>query len=144
MVVRTFSKIHGLAGFRVGYAVMSESLADYVHRVRAPFNVGSVAQAAATAALADEAHVERSRRLNLQQKAFLREGLEALGLEVAPSQANFLFVDVRRSASDVYQALLERSVIVRALPPVPSCLRITVGTRSENERCLSALEAVLT
>jgi histidinol-phosphate aminotransferase len=143
VVLRTFSKIYGLAGLRVGYAVLPSELADYVHRVRAPFNVNSVAQAAALAALDDHEHVSRSQALNRTEKPFMREGLEALGLAVVPSQANFFLVDVARPALPVYEALLSQGVIVRAIPPLPSSLRITLGTRPENERCLAALRTVL-
>jgi histidinol-phosphate aminotransferase len=143
VVVRTFSKIYGLAGLRVGYAVLPAELAGYLHRVRAPFNVSSVAQAAALAALEDREHVERSRALNRAGKVFLRAGLEGLGLAVVPSEANFLLVDVARPGQAVYELLLEQGVIVRAIPPLPSMLRITVGTHRENERCLEALRTVL-
>ena len=143
IVVRTFSKIYGLAGLRLGYAVMPRELAGYVHRVRAPFNVSSVAQAAGVAALRDREHVERSRTLNLTEKAFMQQRLGALGLRVVPSQANFVLVNVARPAAAVYEALLTHGVIVRALPPLPSMLRISLGTRPENERCLAALQAVL-
>jgi histidinol-phosphate aminotransferase len=143
IVVRTFSKIYGLAGLRLGYAVLPRELAGYVHRVRAPFNVSSIAQAAGVAALADREHVARSRALNLAEKAFMQQELEGMGLGVVPSQANFLLVNVARPAAAVYEAMLTHGVIVRALPPLPSMLRITLGTRHENERCLAALQAVL-
>lgn len=143
VVARTFSKIYGLAGLRLGYAVMPVELATYVHRVRPPFNVNSVAQAAGLAALEDTAHVERSRALNSSEKAFMRGGLEALGLKAIPSEANFVLVDVGRPAFPIYEALVTRGVIVRAIPPLPRMLRITLGTREENERCLLGLRAVL-
>jgi histidinol-phosphate aminotransferase len=143
IVVRTFSKIYGLAGLRLGYAVMPRELAGYVHRVRAPFNVSSIAQAAGVAALRDREHVERSRSLNSTEKAFMQQRLEEMGLSVVPSQANFILVNVARPAAGVYEALLTHGVIVRALPPLPSMLRISLGTRAENERCLAALQAVL-
>ena len=143
IVVRTFSKIYGLAGLRVGYAVLPPELAGYVHRVRAPFNVSSIAQAAGVAALTDREHLARSRALNLAEKAFMQQGLEAMGLAVVPSQANFVLVNVARPAAAVYEAMLTHGVIVRAVPPLPSMLRITLGTRHENQRCLAALQAVL-
>ncbi len=143
VVLRTFSKIYGLAGLRVGYGVMPAELAGYIHRVRAPFNVNSVAQAAATAALEDTAHVERSRALNLEEKAFVEAGLSRLGVVTVPTQANFLLVDVARPASALYEALLTHGVIVRAVPPLPTMVRVTLGTRPENERFLAALETVL-
>lgn len=143
VTVRTFSKVYGLAGLRVGYAVMPAELAGYIHRVRAPFNVNSVAQAAATAALDDTEHVARTRALNLQEKAFVSAGLERLGVGVVPSQTNFLLVDVRRPARALYDALLRHGVIVRPVPPLPTMARVTLGIRAENERFLAALETVL-
>jgi len=142
-VVRTFSKIYGLAGLRAGYAVMPAELAGYIHRVRAPFNVSSIAQAAAAAALGDVEHVTRSRELALREKAFMQAALEGLGLHVTPSQANFLLVDVKRSGGGVYDALLAHGVIVRTIPPLPTALRVTLGTRPENERFLAALRTVI-
>jgi histidinol-phosphate aminotransferase len=142
-VVRTFSKIYGLAGLRVGYAVMPAELAGYIHRVRAPFNVNSIAQAAGVAALDDAEHVARARALNLEEKAFVGERLERLGVRVVPSQANFLLIDVGRPAQGLYDALLQHAVIVRTVPPLPSMARVTLGTRAENERFLAALQTVL-
>lgn len=143
VVVRTFSKIYGLAGLRVGYAIMQAELAGYIHRVRAPFNVNSLAQAAGAAALDDVAHVEASRALNLREKAFVEAELVRLGLRVVPSQANFLLVDVARPAPALYEALLVQGVIVRTVPPLPTMVRVTLGTRPENERFLAALRTVL-
>lgn len=142
-VVRTFSKIYGLAGLRLGYSVLPAELAGYIHRVRAPFNVSSVAQAAGTAALGDAEHVRRSRELNREEKTFVVSGLERLGFEVTPSQANFVLVDVKRPASGVYDALLAHGVIVRTVPPLPTAIRVTLGTRPENERFLAALQTVI-
>jgi histidinol-phosphate aminotransferase len=143
VVLRTFSKIYGLAGLRVGYAVMPAELAGYVHRVRAPFNVSSVAQAAATAALEDVEHVSQSRTLNLAERAFVEAGLARLGVAWIPTQANFLLIDVQRPAAALYDALLRHGVIVRGVPPLPTMVRVTLGTRRENERFLAALAAVL-
>jgi histidinol-phosphate aminotransferase len=143
VVVRTFSKVYGLAGLRLGYAVMARELAESLHRLRAPFTVSSVARAAGLAALKDREHVERSRALNRSERAFLQRRLADLGLRVVPSEANFLLVDVARPAAAVYEALLAQGVVVRTLPALRSMLRITVGVRSENERCLAALQAVL-
>ena len=143
LVVRTFSKIYGLAGLRVGYAVGPRQLIDYLNRVRAPFNVSTVGQAAALAALDDTAHVERSRTTNQVERARLTRELEALGLGVAPSQANFVLVDLGRPARPVYDALLRKGVIVRPFASLPTSLRVTVGTAAENTRFLSALVEVL-
>jgi histidinol-phosphate aminotransferase len=143
IVVRTFSKIHGLAGLRLGYAVMPRELAEYVHRVRAPFAVSRVARAAGLAALSDREHVERCRELNRIERTFLQQRLTELGLRVVPSQANFLLFDVGRPAAGIHDALAAQGVVVRALPALRSMLRIGVGTRTENERSLAALQAVL-
>ncbi len=144
VVLRTFSKIYGMAALRVGFAVGPAQLIDYMNRVRAPFNVNAVGQAAAMAALDDHEHVERSRRINQSERARLLEALGAMpGVNVAPSQANFVFVDVGRSARDVYDKMLRRGVIVRPLGPLETCLRITVGRPEENTRMLEALGEVL-
>jgi histidinol-phosphate aminotransferase len=143
VVARTFSKIYGLAGLRVGYGVMPTELAGYVNRVRSPFNVSNVAQAAALAALEDDAHLERSRSLNSKEKRFMAAQLQALGLEVVPSEANFLLVDVARPGPSVYEALVGHGVIIRPIPPLPTMIRVTIGTHAENERCLAALAKVV-
>lgn len=142
-VVRTFSKIYGLAGMRVGYAVGPERLVDYVNRVRAPFNVTALAQAAAIAALDDQEHVEKSRRLNQVERAYLSQALGELGLKVAPSQANFVLVDLGRPARPVYDLLLRKGVIVRPFANLPTSLRVTLGTHQQNQRFLAALREVL-
>jgi histidinol-phosphate aminotransferase len=143
VILRTFSKIYGLAALRVGYAIGPRDLIDYMNRVRAPFNVGSLGQEAAIAALDDGEHVEKSRRINREERARLAPALKELGLEVAPSQANFLFVDARRPAKELYDRLLRLGVIVRPFGNLPTCMRITVGTPPENDRLLAALREVL-
>jgi histidinol-phosphate aminotransferase len=143
LVMRTFSKAYGLAGLRIGYAIGPADLVGYLNRVRAPFNVSSAGQAAAIAALDDQAHVERSRASNGVERARLTERLRALGLGVPPSQANFVFVELGRPARPIYDALLRRGVIVRPFGNLPTCLRVTVGLPEENERFLSALGEVL-
>lgn len=143
VVLRTFSKIYGLAALRVGYAVGPANLIDYMNRVRAPFNVSSVGQAAALAALDDAAHVELSRSTNREERAKLEAALKEIGFRVVPSQANFVYVDTARPARALYDALLRKGVIVRPFGALPTSLRITVGTRAENERCIAALREVL-
>ena len=145
VITRTFSKAYGLAGLRVGYALAGASIADLMNRVRQPFNVNSIALAAAQAALDDMEFVARSYAENLQGRRQLAEGVQALGLEYIPSQANFLTVRVGK-AQDLYKRLLRRGVIVRPVGgpyELPEHLRITVGTASENERFLAALVASL-
>ncbi len=143
VTLRTFSKIYGLASFRVGYAIGPRRLIDYMNRVRAPFNVGAVSQAAAMAALDDTDHVEKSVRINREQRAVVSDGFRELGLDVAPSQTNFVFVDAGRDGREVYDALLRLGVIVRPMAPGTSFLRVTVGTEAENQRCLAAFKKVL-
>jgi histidinol-phosphate aminotransferase len=143
LVMRTFSKAYGLAALRVGYAIGPANLIDYMNRIRAPFNVTSVGQAAAVAALDDVEHVERSRTTNRAERARLSAALEAMGLSVAPSQANFVLVDVKRPARVVYDRLLERGVIVRPFGNIPTSLRVTCGLPHEDDRFLAALAEVL-
>lgn len=143
IVVRTFSKIYGLAGLRVGYAVGPQRLIDYVNRVRAPFNVSTLGQAAAIAALSDTEHLARSRELNRSERARVSAELSRMGLDVAPSQANFVLVDLGRPARPIYDALLRKGVIVRPFGNLPTCLRVTVGTAAENDRFLLGLREVL-
>jgi len=143
LVLRTFSKIYGLASFRVGYGVGPRNLIDYMNRVRAPFNVSTLAQAAAAAALDDTDHVETARALNQKERRRVTEALTARGLSVAKSQANFILVDLKRPARAVYEALLRKGVIVRPFASLPTSLRVTLGTERENERFLGALAEVL-
>ncbi|MDQ6917708.1 MAG: aminotransferase class I/II-fold pyridoxal phosphate-dependent enzyme, partial [Pseudomonadota bacterium] len=144
VISRTFSKAYGLAGLRVGYGLMDVSIADMLNRVRQPFNVNSVAQAAALAALADTAYVDESARLNHDGLEQLMRGLDALGIGYVPSHGNFLLVHIGDAAS-VYDKLLRRGIIVRPVANygLPEHLRVTVGLEEENRRFLSALrEAV--
>jgi histidinol-phosphate aminotransferase len=140
VVLRTFSKIAALAGLRVGYAIASPETIDRLNRVRAPYNVNRVGQAAALAALEDEGHAARTRSVVLEERAFLAAGLERLGLAFPPSQANFLLVRVP-AADQARQRLLRAGLLVRdgAAVGFPGHLRITIGTREVNERLLRAL-----
>jgi len=144
VVSRTFSKAYGLAGLRVGYGFAHPQVADLMNRVRQPFNVSDIAQAAAVAALFDDEFVEQSRLLNKQGRQTLTEGFLRLGLQWIPSHGNFVCVKVGRGA-EIFQRLLKQGVIVRPIASygMPEYLRITIGTESENARFLSALEAVL-
>jgi histidinol-phosphate aminotransferase len=144
VVLRTFSKAYGLAALRVGYAVAPAPIIDYMNRVRAPFNVTTPGQAAATAALDDRAHVEKSVRSNATERLRVVAGLQALGVKTAPTQANFVLADVGRPARPVYDALLRRGVIVRPFANLPTSLRVTFGLPEENDRFLRALTEVLT
>jgi histidinol-phosphate aminotransferase len=144
IVLRTFSKAYGLAAFRVGYAVAPAHLVGYVERVRAPFNVGSASLAAAIAALADAEHVRRYVELNRTERARVTREITALGFEVAPSQANFVLVNVAKPGREMYDRLLRKGVIVRPMPPpIASWLRITIGLPAENERLFAALREIV-
>jgi histidinol-phosphate aminotransferase len=143
VVSRTFSKAYGLAGLRVGYALCHPSVADVMNRVRQPFNVNSLALAAATAALDDMEFVARAYADNLQGMRHIEEGVKKLGLEYIPSYGNFITVRVGK-ASEVFKRLLRRGVIVRPVGGgygLPEHLRVTIGTAPENERFLTALAA---
>jgi histidinol-phosphate aminotransferase len=146
LVLRTFSKAYGLAALRVGYVVGAPELIDYLNRMRAPFNVNALAQRAALVALGDPAHVSKYVALNRVERARVAERLEALGLAVAPSQANFLLVDVRPrgfTGAQVYDALLSKGVIVRPMPPpLEGFVRITIGLETWNDRLLEAATEV--
>jgi histidinol-phosphate aminotransferase len=139
--IRTFSKIYGIAGLRVGYAVVPEELSVTADGIRNSFNVNSLAQAAALAALEDREHVERTRQATFAGRRQLTEGLQALGLKPIPSQTNFVCVGVERDAQELFQRLLRRGLIVRPLASfaLPRHIRITVGTREENGELLQAL-----
>ncbi|CAK0769007.1 Histidinol-phosphate aminotransferase 1 [Gammaproteobacteria bacterium] len=145
VVTRTFSKAYGLAGLRVGYAVSHPVLAEFLNRVRQPFNVNSIALAAATAALEDDNYLARTRRLNAEGMVELTAGITALGLSHISSVGNFVAVDVGRPAGSVYEALLREGVIVRPLANygMPRHLRVTIGLSVENARFLEALTRVL-
>jgi len=144
VVTRTFSKIHGLAGLRVGYGVSNPQIADVLNRVRQPFNVNIPALAAARAALYDIDHLENSKGENTAGLVQLAEGLEQLGFTQIPSVANFIAFDCGGDAEPVYQALLREGVIVRPLGGygMPNHLRVTAGTARDNERFLLALKKV--
>lgn len=141
IVTRTFSKAFGLAGLRVGYALSNPAVADYLNRVRQPFNVNSIALAAAKAALQDDEHLARSSALVRDGMRQVRAGLDGLKLRYVPSAGNFLLVDCGRPAVAVYENMLRRGVIVRPMGgySLPTCLRITIGTQAQNERMLDAL-----
>ena len=146
VLLRTFSKVYGLAGFRIGYALTSPPVAETLGRVRSPFNTSSISQAAARAALDDAGHLARSIESNRIEMAFLVDGFKGLGLNPVPSVANFVLVPIGPEASEIYDKMLHRGVIVRPMTGpwgFPHALRITVGTHTENERCLAALAHAL-
>ena len=144
VVTRTFSKAHGLAGLRMGYSVSRADVADMLNRVRQPFNVNSLALAAAVAALEDTAHLAQSLKLNAEGMRLLTRAFEEQGLEYIPSVGNFVCVRVG-DGDAVYEALLREGVIVRPVANygLPGYLRVTLGLPEENARFLDALKKIL-
>ncbi len=138
IILRTFSKAYGLAGLRIGYGVFSLELAEIVEKVRLPFNVNLLAQVAAEAALDDKEFLEKTRQMILKGRHFLTEGLQALGIRVYPSEANFVMIHVGPQAHLIYKELLKRGIIVRPLDnyDLPEFLRITIGTLEQNKEFL--------
>ena len=155
VTLRTFSKAYGLAGLRAGYLVASAELTEYLNRVRAPFNLNHVAQAAALAALSDDAHLAAVVKLNHQERERVAKALidSGLGIKVVPSQANFLFLEFSqvfehqasgpKSGAELLHELQLRGVITRPVPHTPNGLRVSIGLPQENDRFLTALSALL-
>lgn len=141
LVARTFSKAYGLAGLRVGYALTSPEVADLLNRVRLPFNVNNLALVGAIAALDDQDYVQESYQLNLQERAKLLAGFEALGLTYIPPFGNFVAVNVG-NAKQVSDAVQLQGIIVRPIS-VPGHVRVTVGLPEENQRFLTVLAGIL-
>ncbi len=144
VVTRTFSKVYGLAGLRVGYACAAAGVADLMNRVRQPFNVNSVGLAAAAAALDDTGFVRESYELNRSGMRQVTDGFKRLGLDYIPSYGNFVSFRVA-DAAGVFQRLLKAGVIVRPIASygMPQHLRVTIGLESENSRFLESLEKIL-
>ena len=144
LLMRTFSKIYGLAGTRIGYCIGHPDFIAALEKIRQPFNINSVAQAGALAALDDTKHVEKTRKINSRGLRLYARTFRKLGLEFVPSQANFILVRVG-DGQRVFVELQKLGVIVRPMGgyQLPEWIRITVGTPKENKRCLEALKAVL-
>ncbi|HEX9998578.1 MAG TPA: histidinol-phosphate transaminase [Abditibacterium sp.] len=145
IALRTFSKAYALAGTRVGYGLARPELIQYLQQVRGPFNVNTIAQAAAIAALGDQEHIAHSVETNAAGRTQLESAFEKMGLEYVPSQANFVLVNIGIDSAASFNELLRRGVIVRTGTPfgLDSWLRVTVGTHEMNERFISALREVL-
>ena len=144
VVMRTFSKIFGLAGLRIGYGVAHAELIDYMDRVRQPFNVSTVAQSAALAALDDTEHLAKARRVNDEGLKYLTGAIDAMGLTQLPTEANFFVIKVG-DGKGVYEALLKKGVIVRPMDAfgLGEYIRVNVGITEENQRFITALGEVL-
>jgi histidinol-phosphate aminotransferase len=140
LILRTFSKIYGLAGLRVGYGVASSSIISQMNKIREPFNVNSLAQAAALGAIADDAHVIKSVDVNARGKEFLYEALSALGVPYVPTEANFIYLHPIKDAPGVSNKLMKLGIIVR--PMGGDALRVTIGLPHENEAFANRLKEV--
>ncbi|WP_193214812.1 histidinol-phosphate transaminase [Luteolibacter marinus] len=143
-VLRTCSKIHGLAALRIGYGICSKGVAEILQKARQPFNANAIAQAGALAALEDGEHVEKTRAINREGLAFYEKAFAERGLEYVPSVANFILVNVR-GGDRVFREMLQQGVIVRAMSSykLPDWVRISMGTPAQNLRCLQVLDSVL-
>jgi len=145
IILRTFSKIYGLAGLRVGYGIAKKEMLIEMNRIRQPFNVNRIAQAAAIAALDDSEHVKKSLAMNEEGKKYLYKELGAMGLEYVPTAANFILVDIKRSGREIYGKLLKEGVIVRPVDnyDLPNFLRVTICRPAENKRFVESLKKIL-
>lgn len=143
-VLRTFSKIHGLAALRVGYGLASPAVAKLLQKARQPFNVNAIAQAGALAALKDTNHIAKTRNVNLEGMKFYEDAFRQRGLEFVPSYANFLLVRVGQG-DQLFRNMLKQGVIIRAMSSygLPDWVRISIGTAAQNARCLEVLDSVL-
>jgi histidinol-phosphate aminotransferase len=141
LALRTFSKIYGLAGLRIGYGITTPEIAELMNKVRQPFNTNSLAQIGALAALNDRKHVEKSIANNNEGKQFLYQTFQQLGISFIPTEANFIMFETRLDGRELYTALLKQGVIIR--PMGGNRLRVTIGTPAENKRFVEELEKVV-
>jgi len=140
LILRTFSKIYGLAGLRIGYGIAKKEILNDMNRLREPFNTNTIAQRAAIAALNDPEHVSHSRNVNEAGKTYLYNALDAMGVTYVPTEANFLYVTVEKSMA-LYESLMKMGVIIR--PMGPHAIRVTIGLPEENRRFIAAFRTVV-
>jgi histidinol-phosphate aminotransferase len=145
IILRTFSKIHGLAGLRIGYGIAAPEMIQLLERTREPFNVNLMAQKAALASLSDKGHIQKSRDVNKKGREFLYKSFEEMGLEYIPTYGNFVMVDLQKSSKKAFIELQKRGVIIRTgdVFGMDTFIRVTIGTAEENERFISTLKDVL-
>jgi histidinol-phosphate aminotransferase len=141
LILRTFSKIYGLAGLRIGYGIGQKDLIAELNKLRPPFNTSSLAQKAALWALQDEDHLRKTREVNEQGKHYLYKELDSIGMSYVPTEANFIYMPLQQDAHTLYTALLKRGVIVR--PVGQHEIRVTIGLPEENKRFIDALIMVM-
>ena len=145
MILRTFSKIYGLAGLRIGYGIAKKEFIQYLERCRQPFNVNLLAQEAAQAALSDTAFVKKSKKIAREGKEYLYQSLEKMGIEYIPSATNFILLNLRQDGLEVFKKLLQQGVIIRDMRQygLKDFIRVTIGTEKENNKFIAALKEVL-
>ncbi len=141
VALRTFSKIYGLAGLRIGYGITTAEIAELLNKVRQPFNTNSLGQIGALAALSDRKHVEKSVAVNNEGKQFLYHAFQRLGVSYVPTETNFILFESPRDAKELYNALLKTGVIIR--PMGAKRLRVTIGLPEENARFVAELEKIV-
>ncbi len=145
VVARTFSKAYSLAGLRIGYGVARKDIAEVLNKVREPFNINSLAQVAAIAALEDDDHLKRSVELVLKEKQRLYSSFEKFGVDYVPSRTNFILIDTKRNSTDIYNYLLQKGVIVREMSAwgLDGFIRVNIGLEEENDVFLKFFEEAL-
>jgi len=145
IILRTFSKIYGLAGLRIGYGIARKEFIQYLERCRQPFNVNLLAQEAAQAALSDTAFVKKSKKIAREGKEYLYQSLEKMGIEYIPSAANFILLNLGQDGLEVFKKLLKQGVIIRDMCQynLKDFIRVTVGTEKENKKFITALKKIL-
>lgn len=142
LILRTFSKIYGLAGLRIGYGIAGAEILTEMNKVRQPFNINSLAQKAACAALGDEKHLVKTKRVNEKGKHYLYKELDAMKIAYVPTEANFIYIHLKdRTAFPIYNTLLKKGVIVR--PMGDNAIRVTIGLPEENKRFIEAMKSVV-
>lgn len=145
IIARTFSKIYGLAGLRIGYGIASESIINILNYVRGPFNVNMLALVGATAALSDKEHVRKTKQSIADVKKYIYSQLEKMGIEYCPSEANFILIDFKKETGSIYEELLKKGIIVREMKAwkLQNHIRITMGLKEEAVRFISALKEIM-
>lgn len=141
IITRTFSKLYGLAGLRIGYAIARPEIIKYLNLVRLPFSVNKLGQLAAVAALSDHHHAETSKKLNHDGKTYLYKELDKLGLVYVKTEANFIFINLNADADSIFMKMLKKGIIIRPLTSfgLPGAIRVTIGTEEQNSRFIKAL-----
>lgn len=145
LILRTFSKFYGLAGLRIGYGLAKPELISYMFRVKPPFNVNRLAQAGALAALDDEAFQDKTHQNNVEGKKYLYSELDKLGFEYKKTESNFIYINLKKSADEVFLQLMKKGVIIRPLASfgLPKAIRVSIGTKEQNKKFILALAGLI-